>query len=105
MLSRNLFNRDAITTARALLGKILRVWYDKVWLCAEIIETGAYFQNEKVSHASLGYLNKRKELFISPCTIYMYYERGGDSLNVGCRGKRYAVLIKSGHPLKMGKNR
>ena len=54
MLSRNFFNRDSITTAKALLGKILRAWYDKVWLCAQIIETEAYFQNEKVSYASLG---------------------------------------------------
>jgi DNA-3-methyladenine glycosylase len=29
-------------------------------------------------------------------TIYMYYSRGGDSLNVSCRGEGNAVLIKSG---------
>ena len=38
-------------------------------------------------HASLGYINKRKALFISPGTIYMYYARGGDSLNVSFREK------------------
>ena len=103
MLSPNFFNRDAITTAKALLGKILRAWYDKVWLCAQIIETEAYFQNEKVSHASLGYINKRKALFMSPGTIYMYYARGSDSLNVSCREKGNAVLIKSGYPYKNGK--
>ena len=47
MLSRNLLNREAITTAKALLGKILRAWYDKVWWYAQIIETEAYFPNEK----------------------------------------------------------
>ena len=31
-----------------------------------------------------------------PGTIYMYYARGGDSLNVSVRGKGNAVLIKSG---------
>ena len=103
MLSRNFFNRDAITTAKALLGKILRTWYDKVWLCAQIIETEAYFQNEKVSHASLRYINKRIALFMSPVTIYMYYARGSDSLNVSCRGKGNAVLIKSGFLIKMEK--
>ena len=103
MLSRNFFNWDAITTAKALLGKILRARYDKVWLCAQIIETEAYFQNEKVSHASLRYINKRIALFMSPGTIYMYYERCGDSLNVSCRGKGNAVLIKSGYPYKNGK--
>ena len=105
MLSRNFFNRNAITTAKALLGKILRARYDKVWLCAQIIETEAYFQNEKVSHASLGYINKQKALFMSPGTIYMYYARGSDSLNVSCRGKGNAVLIKSGFLIKMEKNR
>ena len=105
MLSRNFFNGASITTAKALLGKILRAWYDKVWWCAQIIETEAYFQNEKVSYASLGYINKRKALFISPGTIYMYYARGGDSLNVSFRGKGNAVLIKSGYPYKNGKNR
>lgn len=103
MLSRNFFNRDTITTAKALLGKILRARYDKVWLCAQIIETEAYFQNEKGSHASLGYTDKRKALFMSPGTIYMYYARGFDSLNVSCRGKGNAVLIKSGYPYKNGK--
>jgi DNA-3-methyladenine glycosylase len=31
-------------------------------------------------------------------TIYMYYARGGDSLNVSCRGEGNAVLIKSAFP-------
>ena len=103
MLSHNFFNRDAITTAKALLGKVLRARYDKVWLCAQIIETETYFQNEKGSHSSLGYTGKRKALFMSPGTIYMYYARGSDSLNVSCRGKGNAVLIKSGYPYKNGK--
>ena len=39
---------------------------------------------------------------MSPGTIYMYYARGSDSLNVSCRGKGNAVLIKSGYPYKNG---
>ena len=31
-------------------------------------------------------------------TIYMYYARGKDSLNVSCRGEGNAVLIKSAFP-------
>ena len=103
MLSGDFFNREAATTAKALLGKFLCVRHDNVWLCARIIEAEAYFQNEKGSHASLGYTDKRKALFMSPGTIYMYYARGGDSLNVSCRGKGNAVLIKSGYPYKNGK--
>ncbi len=33
-----------------------------------------------------------------PGTIYMYYARGNDSLNISCKGKGNAVLIKSGIP-------
>ena len=92
------FNRDAQAVAKALLGKVMRVQYCDIWLSAMIIETEAYYTREKASHASLGYTERRKALFMSPGTIYMYYARGGDSLNVSCRGKGNAVLIKSGVP-------
>ncbi|MBN1683979.1 MAG: DNA-3-methyladenine glycosylase [Gammaproteobacteria bacterium] len=39
-----------------------------------------------------------KILFMQPGTIYMYYAKGGDSLNFSCRGEGNAVLIKSGFP-------
>ena len=98
MLTYSFFNRDAITTAKALLGKIIYVQHKHDWLFAQIIETEAYFRNENGSHASLGFTEKRKALFMPPGTIYMYYSWGGDSLNVSCRGKGNAVLIKSGFP-------
>ena len=61
----------------------------------QIIETEAYFLEEKGSHASLGYTHARRALFAPPGTIYMYYARGGDSLNFSCAGEGNAVLIKS----------
>lgn len=96
MLTPRFFNRDAIKIAKDLLGKLILVKHKKVWLAARIIETEAYYLHEKGSHASLGFTEKRKALFMSPGSIYMYYARGGDSLNVSCRGKGNAVLIKSG---------
>ena len=63
-----------------------------------IIETEAYYINERGSHASLGFTEKRKALFMKPGTIYMYYARGGDSLNFSCLGDGNAVLVKSGFP-------
>ncbi len=84
--------------ASRLLGKVLRVRYKKHWLAAMIIETEAYYMDEKASHASLGFTQKRKALFMPPGTIYMYYARGGDSLNVSAKGKGNAVLIKAGIP-------
>lgn len=89
MLSNNFFARDAQQVAKDLLGKVLRVKHQDIWLSAMIIETEAYYLHEKGSHASLGYTEKRKALFMPPGTIYMYHARGGDSLNIsGQRGGR-----------------
>jgi len=97
MLKPAFFNRDACTVAKALLGKIIRHKYQQHWLAARIIETESYYLEEKGSHASLGYTEKRKALFMPPGTIYMYYARGHDSLNFSTKGKGNAVLIKSAH--------
>lgn len=98
-LPRAFFDRDAQVLARALLGKVLRRRYGNLWLSARIIETEAYYIHEKGSHASLGFTPKRAALF-SPAggMIYMYYARGGDSLNFSAHGAGNAVLIKSGFP-------
>ncbi len=97
-ITNNFFNRDAMIVAKSLLGKILRVKHDDIWFSAMIIETEAYYLNDKASHASLGYTEKRKALFMPAGTIYMYYARGDDSLNISCKGKGNAVLIKSATP-------
>ena len=92
------FNRDALLLARELLGKVIRHRVDGLWLSARIIETEAYYCAEKGSHASLGYTEKRKALFLDGGHIYMYYARGGDSLNFSAHGPGNAVLIKSAYP-------
>lgn len=97
-LTKSFFNRDAAKVAAELLGKVMFVKHDKIWLKARIIETEAYYLHDKASHASLGYTEKRKALFMSAGTIYMYHSRGGDSLNISCRGQGNAVLIKSALP-------
>jgi DNA-3-methyladenine glycosylase len=98
ILQTSFFNRDACEVAEDLLGKIIRKKFGENWLSARIIETEAYYINEKGSHASLGFTEKRKALFMPPSTIYMYYARGKDSFNISCKGKGNAVLIKSGIP-------
>ena len=100
MIPDSFFDRDTCTVAQQLLGKIIRKKYKNYWLAARIIETEAYYLEDKGSHASLGYTDKRRALFMPPGTIYMYYARGGDSLNISCRGKGNAVLIKSAFPLR-----
>jgi DNA-3-methyladenine glycosylase len=84
--------------ARDLLGKVIRHRVGDLWLSARIIETEAYYCAEKGSHASLGYTEKRKALFLDGGHIYMYYARGGDSLNFSAQGPGNAVLIKSAYP-------
>jgi DNA-3-methyladenine glycosylase len=98
ILANSFFNQDACVVAQQLLGKVIRRKYGPYWLSAQIIETEAYYLHEKGSHASLGFTEKRKALFMAAGTIYMYYARGRDSLNVSCLGKGNAVLIKSAFP-------
>jgi DNA-3-methyladenine glycosylase len=97
-LSYSFFNRDPQMVAQELLGKALKRFYQGIWLNAQIIETEAYYIHDKASHASLGWTEKRKALFMPAGTIYMYYARGGDSFNVSCQGDGNAVLIKSAVP-------
>lgn len=92
------FNRDAQILAQALLGKVIRHKVGELWLSARIIETEAYYCAERGSHASLGYTEKRRALFLDGGHIYMYYARGGDSLNFSAEGPGNAVLIKSAYP-------
>jgi len=97
-LADSFFDRDARQLARELLGKVIRHRCGELWLSARIIETEAYYLAEKGSHASLGYTEKRKALFQGGGHIYMYYARGGDSLNFSALGPGNAVLIKSAYP-------
>lgn len=97
-LADSFFDRDARLLARELLGKVIRHRHGELWLSALIIETEAYYLAEKGSHASLGYTHKRRALFMDGGHIYMYYARGGDSLNFSAFGPGNAVLIKSAYP-------
>lgn len=92
------FHRDPQRVACELLGKIIRHRVGRYWLSARIIETEAYYGAEKGSHASLGYTEKRRALFMEGGHIYMYYARGGDSLNFSAASPGNAVLIKSAYP-------
>ena len=92
------FHRDVQQLARELLGMVIRRRLGTLWLSVRIIETEAYYLEDKGSHASLGYTHKRRALFMDGGVIYMYYARGGDSLNLSAAGAGNAVLIKSGYP-------
>lgn len=93
------FQRDSRELAVHLLGKVIRHYHQGRWLSARIIETEAYQREEKGSHASLGLTPSRRALFMPAGTLYMYYARGGDSLNISSAGEGDGVLIKSGYPV------
>ena len=98
MLPNSFFDRDAQTLARELIGMVIRHRVDGLWLSARIVETEAYYLTDKGSHASLGYTHKRRALFMDGGVVYMYYARGGDSINFSAQGPGNAVLIKAGMP-------
>ena len=81
-----------------MLRRRYRCGAQTVTLAAQIIETEAYEITDKGSHAYLGRTPSREALFAPSGTIYMYYARGGDSLNFSARGDGNAVLIKSAYP-------
>jgi len=98
MLNTDFFSHDPCHVAQKLIGKIIRRKVKNHWLAARIIETEAYYLTDKASHSSLGYTDKRKAMFMPAGTIYMYYARGHDSLNISCGNEGDAVLIKSAFP-------
>ncbi len=104
MLTNDFFDQDPQILAQDLLGKVIRVKFQDIWLQARIVETEAYYITDKASHSSLGLTEKRRALFMPAGTIYMYYARGKDSLNVSARGEGNAVLIKAGIPYLDGEH-
>ena len=98
ILTTDFFAHDSCEVAQALIGKIIRRKYKQQWLAVRIIETEAYYLNDKASHSSLGYTEKRKAMFMPAGTIYMYYARGHASLNISCGDEGDAVLIKAAFP-------
>jgi DNA-3-methyladenine glycosylase len=98
-VGRAFFDRDPQKVAAGLLGLVLCHRVRGQWLMASLVETEAYYLEDKASHASLGFTEKRRALFMPAGTIYMYFARGGDSFNVSVRGDGNAVLFKAGLPL------
>ncbi|MCO4771303.1 MAG: DNA-3-methyladenine glycosylase [Deltaproteobacteria bacterium] len=92
------FDRDPVPLARALVGTVLRRRLGGQWLAAKIVETEAYALDEPASHSSLGRTPSREPMFAPPGTLYLYWSRGGPSLNLSARGSGDAVLIKAAVP-------
>ena len=96
ILDNNFFQKDVVTLAKSLIGKVLCRKMDNFILKARIIEAEAYSKSEPASHSSLGYSLSRAAMFMEAGTIYMYHSRAGASFNISAIGERDAVLVKSG---------
>ena len=73
-LGRDFYNRDTLTVAKELLGKVLVRKINGVTLKGKIVETEAYIGAiDKASHAYGGKRTNRTEtLYSDPGTVYVY---------------------------------
>lgn len=94
-LTLSFFQQPAISVARQLLGKVLVRSVSGVSLGIQIVETEAYLHNDKASHLYPRRQNNHA-LFGKPGSLYLYYARGRDSLNIRAGMPGDGILIKAG---------
>ncbi len=94
------YNRDSVTVARELLGKML-VRLTPQGLCAgRIVETEAYLgKNDAASHAYRGRTNRNAAMFGPPGRAYVYSVHQVFCVNVVTEPEGTAVLIRAIEPL------
>jgi len=102
-LSRQFFNRDAVTVARELLGKLLIRREGRKLLAGRVVETEAYLgQEDPAAHAFAGRTTRNFVLFGPPGYAYVYFIYGNHfCLNVSCmpEGQGEGVLFRALEPV------
>lgn len=102
-LSRAFFNRDPVTVARELLGKLLIRRDGRQLLAGRIVETEAYLgQEDPAAHAYAGKTARNFVLFGPPGHAYVYFIYGNHyCLNVSCMPEGYGegVLFRAMEPV------
>jgi DNA-3-methyladenine glycosylase len=102
-LSRDFFNRDPITVARDLLGKLLIRRDGRNLLAGRIVENEAYLgQEDPAAHAYSGRTARNFVLFGPPGHAYVYFIYGNHyCLNVSCMPEGYGegVLFRAMQPV------
>ncbi len=103
VLSREFFNRDAVTVARELLGKLLIRREGRKLLAGRIVEDEAYLgQDDPAAHAYAGRTARNFVLFGPPGHAYVYFIYGNHyCLNVSCmpEGQGEGVLFRAMQPV------
>lgn len=95
ILQQDFFEQDALIVAKKLLGKHLYKKTANSYLHLQIVETEAYLLEDKASHSFKGEKASNRAMFAEPGTLYLYYARGKDSLNVRAGKRGDGVLIKA----------
>jgi len=102
-LSREFFNRDAVTVARELLGKLLIRREARKLLAGRIVETEAYLGPiDPAAHAYAGRTPRNFVLFGPPGHAYVYFIYGNHyCLNVSCmpEAEGEGVLFRAMQPV------
>ena len=103
ILSREFFNRDAITVGRELLGKLLIRREGRKLLAGRIVEDEAYLgQQDPAAHAYSGRTARNFVLFGPPGRAYVYFIYGNHyCTNVSCmpEGDAGCVLLRAMEPV------
>lgn len=102
-LSREFFNRDAVTVARELLGKVLIRRQGRTLLAGRVVEDEAYLgENDPAAHSYSGRTPRNFVLFGPPGYVYVYFIYGNHyCLNVSCmpEGQGEGVLFRALEPV------
>ena len=100
-LLREFFNRDAVTVARELLGKLLIRREGRKLLAGRVVEDEAYLgQDDPAAHAYAGKTARNFVLFGPPGHAYVYFIYGNHyCLNVSCMTEGHGVLFRAMEPV------
>lgn len=103
VLSREFFNREAVTVARELLGKLVIRRDGRNLLAGRVVEDEAYLgKGDPAAHAYAGRTARNFVLFGPPGHAYVYFIYGNHyCLNVSCMPEREGegVLFRALEPV------